>query len=192
MRRAPLVLSFLFACSPGSDRTTGPQGPTGSQGAQGTAGPQGAQGPAGVQGPPGSALSVFDANGVRMGRFLTYYAYQSILWLDDDGLIWQDPLFPSQLFYLTTDCSGQAYMTPPNGGVSDLNNQVFFVLLPDGIAPTMIAKATGQLATGITIRSSGIPGACSAAQTSGLGPNFQTAELVSGSPTLPPKPYSIR
>lgn len=93
--------------------SVGPQGPTGSSGAVGATGPQGAQGPVGPTGPSGP--TIVDSNGKVLGIQVF-----SDVWLETpDGTVRLDGMTRDRydvddIWFLTTDCSGQAYLQNNN------------------------------------------------------------------------------
>ena len=118
--------------SKGDDGATGPQGATGSQGAKGDTGATGAKGDkgdTGAQGPRGlGCFGLYDGNDVFLGylidseisRFLVYNPSIPGLYYvnpakgDTAGQPFLTFEAKSDLFFVSEDCSGQAY-----GGLSE-------------------------------------------------------------------------
>jgi hypothetical protein len=178
----------LVACSPGSGGTAGPRGPAGPQGA---AGPQGVSGPQGTAG--AGALSVYDANGVRLGALVTAYHSNNIIWLDSSGQIWTTNNQFMDTFtalWASSDCTGQPYVF----GL-DVSNYVFFATGSSLPVVYAFARTDGSLYHSLVVASQGLPGSCQAV----LAPAPSTKLLavtifgdISGTfPPLPPRPYSI-
>ncbi|MGD9902457.1 MAG: IPT/TIG domain-containing protein [Vicinamibacterales bacterium] len=106
----------------------GPMGPSGPQGVAGPAGPQGPQGLQGVQGLPGDAgpagpagpggMTVLAANGEALGTLVSFSpGGTSMVALQHNGVWLFAPVGAAGIqpmafdaFYLTDDCSGQAYL----------------------------------------------------------------------------------
>lgn len=95
----------------------GPQGLTGPAGPQGSAGPQGPAGPAGTSSGGGSGVGVYDANGVRLGGFVSLASGSDLIFNSDTfglmkwnyrgGTVAGDNSI--QLFYTEIGCAGPAY-----------------------------------------------------------------------------------
>jgi hypothetical protein len=96
----------------------GPKGDKGDTGAQGPRGYTGYQGPPGPQGPPG-AIDVYDADGQYLGIFNGYERGADIYIPSEDinvlisfGNGDASPGLFRPLMYESSNCSGDAYITP--------------------------------------------------------------------------------
>jgi hypothetical protein len=123
------------------DVTVGAVGPQGPQGTQGIQGPQGPPGPQGIQGPPGSTSTappqvVLDKNGVVVGTVVGTAGVSSatirypvlgdtvFLQATSGGLTnfgsQIQPFGNPQVFFKTSDCSGDAYLSFLGSGPAQL------------------------------------------------------------------------
>ena len=99
----------------------GPQGPQGLRGTDGFAGPMGPTGPMGPAGPSGpSAIPVMkDANGQTFKFASQLPGVSGMFLMDTSGIFWgykpgspavTAAAAPVNTFYVTTDCTGEAYV----------------------------------------------------------------------------------
>jgi hypothetical protein len=197
------IISVLYAavvcCSPGNPAAAAhehEQGPAGPAGPPGPPGPTGPQGPPGSQGAPGTALSVFDAQGVRLGTYLGFVFGGTTMpvdpmWMDAAGLIWLPNLRSLLLTFPTMDCSGQAYVIAGNAGVGHFKNTML-------LGSSLLVKSTGVQQT-ITVGSCQLDdGSCATASTGncviGSSIDVVIVELAGPGVQRPaaPPPYTIQ
>jgi hypothetical protein len=192
---------MMTACSAGATQaaqgTTGPQGPAGATGATGASGPPGPAGPQGASGPTGPAggskLSVYDANGVRLGTLISLSQFYPDIWyMDDSGGLW---FWDLGLFgvwqsnYVSTDCSGTPYVA---GNPASINaNGIGVTNRMIALPLNRLGRIVGTAPVTLTINSSNSGSTCQ--QQSGASPAlYLQAQDVGPLPTQPTPPFSIR